>query len=113
MERHLPAEKFRENFRRDHCGIQLVFTGLNLSIRRLESCEEHEGHPALDQLLAFEQPRNLLKRGSFGNGDDFRRRVLLRGNGGSFSPFNGQICARAESGARDQQKNENAPQFHE
>jgi hypothetical protein len=56
---------------------------------------------ALDQSFVLKQRRYILKRRAIRNHDDFRGRVLLRGNGRAFSPANRLVCGDAECDDRD------------
>ncbi len=113
MKHDLAAEEFRENFSGSHPRVQLVLARANFPVRRLGSPEEHKSRTALNQLLAFEQRRNLLKRRPVGNRDDLGGRVLRRRGDGLFSPFDRLIHGHGARGGRDQQKNEYGPQLHE
>ena len=86
MEHHLAVEQLRENLRRSHAGIQLILTCMNFPVGRLGFSKKDKDKTALDQSFALKQRRDILKRRAIRDDDDFRGRVLFRGNGRAFSP---------------------------
>jgi len=71
MQHHPPRQQLRENIGRWHGGVQLILTRMNSPVRRVRFTQQHEGRPALDQPLALEQRRDILKGGSFRDDHDF------------------------------------------
>ena len=107
MEQHLTVEQLRENLRRSHTGIQLILTRMNFPVDRLGFSKKDKDGTALDQSLALKQLSDLLKRRAVRDHDDFRGRVLFRGNGWAFSPANRLIGRDAKCDHCDQQTSEN------
>jgi len=105
----LAAAQHRENLRRSHAGIQLIFTCMNFPVGRLGLSKKDEGEAALDQSFALKQLGDLLKRRAVGDHDDFRGRMRFRGNSRAFSPANRLIGDDAKCDYYDQQTSENDP----
>ena len=109
MEQHLAVEQHRENLRRSHAGIQLILTCMNFPVGRLGFPKKDKGRTALDQSFALKQRRDMLKRRAIRDDDDFRGRMLFRGNNRAFSPANRLIGRDAKCDHCDQQTSENDP----
>ncbi len=113
MKHDLPVEQPRQNLRRQHAGVQLIFPGLDLSICRLESPHPHECGSASDQPFTFKQRGDLLKARPVWNPDELVGRIESGRNSGTLGPLNDLIPGHAENGAADQQNEKNAPKLHQ
>ena len=80
---------------------------MNFPVGRLEFPEKDKDKTALDQSFALKQLGYMLKRRAVRDDDDFRGRMLIRGNRRAFSPANRLICDDAKYDYYDQQTSEN------
>jgi hypothetical protein len=82
MQDHPPGRQLGQNIRRSHRRIQFIFAGANLPVCFEGLAEQDERRAAFDEPFALKQTRDMLKRGSFGNDDDFGGGCRLRNDRG-------------------------------
>jgi hypothetical protein len=71
MEQHVAIEQHRENLRRSHARIQFILACMNLPIGRLEFSKKDKEPTVLDQPFSLKQHRDMLKRRTVRDHDDF------------------------------------------